>query len=826
MQVIEMLERRLLLSRTWIVATNGNDADAGTLASPLRTIQKAASIAQPGDTVSIRAGTYRETVTPAHSGTAGAPITFVPYNSEKVTVSGADPITAWSQYNGSIYDAGMSWDLGAGNNQIIVNGKMVNEARWPNTVLQSHIPFATASWVNTTSLATGYAYPDIATLGASGLPGGAGAWKGATIHIASGQAWNVQTGTVLSSAPGQLTYTFEHLTAWESPAAGARFYLTGTFQALDAPAEWYRDPTTSKLYLWTPNSTNPSANVVEAKHRQFAFELSNRAYITVQGISLFAASIDTSSASNHLLLGSLNAQYVSQQMLNPIPWDDHNRAATSGILLNGTNNLLQNSTIAYSSGDGVYLGGSFNTVQNCTISDVDYGGGDESGIEIGGSHQQVLHCTIFNAGRSGITDSFSTANTIEYNTIHDVGLQTTDLGGIYDWGTSGGGTVIAYNTIYNVHGGGFGGAGAYLDNGSQGFVVHDNKIYNVDHPIKINPPAWNNQIYSNNISGSGSQISNPQQPGNAAPVAGITDLGTLGGFRSVANAINNDGQIVGNSLAGASAPVFYYYNGVAISLGALGGNDAVANAINASGQIVGSAYAVTGAMQAFLYIGGRMTRLGTLPGDVSSSANGINTSGKIVGTSYSAGAIGRAFIYAGGVMQAIPGFGDISMATGINASGVVVGAMSVAGDQNEHAFYYSNGRAYDVGTLGGSASYATAINDDGMIVGTSTLKGDGTFHAFSYSLGKIHDIGALPGFSNSVATSVNSAGDIVGYCYTNPTGMTHAFYYHDGVMTDLARMASSTPWVLTDAFGINDKRQVVGTGYLSNGYRHAFLLQL
>ena len=363
-----------------------------------------------------------------------------------------------------------------------------------------------------------------------------------------------------------------------------------------------------------------------------------------------------------------------------------------------------------SSGNGVYLGGSYNTVQSTTISNVDYAGGDEPGIEIGGSHQHVNHDTIYNAGRSGITDSFSTDNTIEYNTIHDVGLQTSDLGGIYDWGTGGGGTVIAYNTIYNVHGGGFGGAGVYLDNGSQGFVVHDNTIYDVDHPIKINPPGWNNQIGSNTISGSGSQISSPQQPGNVKPVDGVTDLGTLGGFRSIAYAINNTGQIVGRSTTDTAEPAFYYYNGVATNIGALGGNEAQANAINASGQIVGSAYGATGPMQAFLYSAGKMTRLGTLPGDVSSSANSITTSGEIVGTSYSAGAIGRAFIYRNGSMQTIPGLtGTISMATAVNPGGsVVVGDMSVAGDQNEHAFYYWNGKVYDAGTLGGSASYATA----------------------------------------------------------------------------------------------------------------------
>ena len=40
------------------VATNGNDGNPGTLAAPLRTIQRAVDLAQPGTTIPIRGGTY------------------------------------------------------------------------------------------------------------------------------------------------------------------------------------------------------------------------------------------------------------------------------------------------------------------------------------------------------------------------------------------------------------------------------------------------------------------------------------------------------------------------------------------------------------------------------------------------------------------------------------------------------------------------------------------------------------------------------------------------------------------------------------------------
>ena len=56
------------------VSTSGNDANAGTLAAPFRTIGKAAGIAQPGDVVSVRAGVYNAATNISSKGTAAARI--------------------------------------------------------------------------------------------------------------------------------------------------------------------------------------------------------------------------------------------------------------------------------------------------------------------------------------------------------------------------------------------------------------------------------------------------------------------------------------------------------------------------------------------------------------------------------------------------------------------------------------------------------------------------------------------------------------------------------------------------------------------------------
>ena len=55
---------------------HGDDRNNGAIEHPFHSIQRAASLARPSDTVMIRAGIYRETVTPVSSGTASAPIVF------------------------------------------------------------------------------------------------------------------------------------------------------------------------------------------------------------------------------------------------------------------------------------------------------------------------------------------------------------------------------------------------------------------------------------------------------------------------------------------------------------------------------------------------------------------------------------------------------------------------------------------------------------------------------------------------------------------------------------------------------------------------------
>jgi parallel beta-helix repeat protein len=70
----------------YYVSTGGNDAGPGTDAQPYRTIGKAASLAEAGDTVLIHGGIYYEDVIPSNSGAPGQYITYENYGDGEVII--------------------------------------------------------------------------------------------------------------------------------------------------------------------------------------------------------------------------------------------------------------------------------------------------------------------------------------------------------------------------------------------------------------------------------------------------------------------------------------------------------------------------------------------------------------------------------------------------------------------------------------------------------------------------------------------------------------------------------------------------------------------
>lgn len=272
---------------------------------------------------------------------------------------------------------------------------------------------------------------------------------------------------------------------------------------------------------------------------------------------------------------------------------------------------------------------------------------------------------------------------------------------------------------------------------------------------------------------------------------GIVDLGTLGGFQATAQAVNDGGQIVGQSTTTGFTPWHATYwqtrAHAPVDLGALGGfSDSGAHDINNAGQIVGVSNSSSGdQIRATFWASAT-----TLPIDL--------------------GTLG----------------GTMGSAQGINHSGQIVGVSSVAGDAELHATLWSSSAdaPLDLGTLGGTRSFARDINDAGRVVGSSNFAGSGTStRAFLWD-GAMTPLESLAS-GTSEAWAINNAGLAVGSSAT-AEGEVHATLWHGVSITDINTVldASGIGWLIRDARGVNDGGQIVGFGRSPQGRYHAVLL--
>ncbi len=90
----------------WHVSVAGIGPADGSFAKPFQTISAAAKVAQPGDTITVHAGTYRERVTPPRGGTSDAKrITYQAAPGERVIIKGSEVVRNWQPYAGDVWKA-------------------------------------------------------------------------------------------------------------------------------------------------------------------------------------------------------------------------------------------------------------------------------------------------------------------------------------------------------------------------------------------------------------------------------------------------------------------------------------------------------------------------------------------------------------------------------------------------------------------------------------------------------------------------------------------------------------------------------------------------
>jgi probable HAF family extracellular repeat protein len=167
---------------------------------------------------------------------------------------------------------------------------------------------------------------------------------------------------------------------------------------------------------------------------------------------------------------------------------------------------------------------------------------------------------------------------------------------------------------------------------------------------------------------------------------GVLDIGTLNGVgNSTGVDINNRSEVVGTSSVTfdpattfGTSHAFLYSAGAMQDLGTLGGISSNGWALNDLGQVVGDSTLTTGERHPFLYENGVMQDLGTLGGHAAQAFD-INDAGMVVGLSYLSGNFTTpvGFLYYDGSMRNLNDLSTldvgwiITQATGINESGQI-----------------------------------------------------------------------------------------------------------------------------------------------------------
>ena len=490
----------------YFVFTSGKDSNPGTKDLPFQTLAKAVTVVGPGDTCWLREGTYREMLKPQRSGEEGKPVEFKAWPGEKVVLSGLDPVTGWQQEpNSSIWEAPMAWDLKA-SNQVFCNGQMLFEARWPHKkTTDPMVPEGAPVQAGSGADKKSFVCPTLPDLPPD-------VWKGATVWMLANAQWSSWTSALVDYHPAEKRLFYDtafakdkwwifdrHLAGGTSNRNTSIFYISGSRELLQAPGEWYVDAAAGKLLLIPPAGHETDfTGMIEAKRRSIAVDLRQCSYVTVSGVEILGATLKLSDA-HHCLVEGIKASYICHSRggatINQLPEDEG-----GGISISGEDNILRDSEIAWSAGDGVNLRGKHNSVINCYIHDCDYFGSYNKPVAVEGEENMLSHCTIARAGRDCVQPT-GLNNRIEYNDISQAGLICQDLAMVYSAGRDGGNTEIAYNWVHDAPK--RMSSGIYLDNYSRDYIVHHNMVWGVpSDPMAMNRPSDYNLILNNTFYGS------------------------------------------------------------------------------------------------------------------------------------------------------------------------------------------------------------------------------------------------------------------------------------------------------------------------------------
>jgi hypothetical protein len=466
------------------VAPIGNDTWSGRLSvpnaarsdGPFATILRARdeirrlkteSALPEGAKVILRAGTYHLTVPlilgPQDSGTKGAPITYLPFRGERVSLKGSVPVTGWRPYRDGIYQATAPEAALAGGRfwQLYYRDTRQPLARYPNYNPKHPRSggFVYVAGVVEKGSKTLLQYnPDRLDPAKWSRP------EEVRVHIWSWLNWN------RSILPVKQVDRDRHVIEFGKPASymishGNRFFVENSLEELDAPGEWYFDEPAKTLYFWPPDNTNPGDGVsvpVLPELIKFQGDAPDRfvSHLRFERFNLSEArqTLVRMTRAEHCTLAASTLTGCGSSAVILDKGSRHNRIAGCDIAhVGGTAITLADERNWTHKLDGHLA---YNVITNNHIHDVgEYGdawGAIRFDPSCGGncSHGNVVsHNLIHDTPRQGISFN-GMGNIVEYNHVHHTNQEQSDTGAIgmgsrdiYERGS-----IIRFNYVHDTGG--------------------------------------------------------------------------------------------------------------------------------------------------------------------------------------------------------------------------------------------------------------------------------------------------------------------------------------------------------------------------------------
>ncbi len=214
----------------WVDAQSRAEQPDGSADSPFPEIAHALQQAQPGDTVTVRQGVYRQRLR-VPSGKPGKPITLRAAPGERVVVSGCIPLEGWREVGDGVWVTTLDWKP----QRLFLDGKLQRIARRP----------AEGWWRSAEATDSGLIDPaNLRNIEAAAAGGEVRVW------LQRGNTFATFPLKSLDRATGRLALTLDPVKDKGRLSDGDKYYLQHRAEFIRAAGQWAVEPDGEKFNVF------------------------------------------------------------------------------------------------------------------------------------------------------------------------------------------------------------------------------------------------------------------------------------------------------------------------------------------------------------------------------------------------------------------------------------------------------------------------------------------------------------------------------------------------------------------------------------------------